>query len=104
MTEQLITYTVKSKTDGFIWLFKYHLNGIFKSFEIIDGELSAKQYQWLFCSGKFPGMESQLQGWKEKLKDNFEIIKAAPVLDFENLWNLYNHKVKKHEAEKAFKS
>lgn len=44
MTEPLTTYTVRSKEDGFIWVFKYGLNGTFRSFEVLDGELSLKQY------------------------------------------------------------
>lgn len=87
--EQVITYTIKSKTDGFIWLFKYDLNGIFKSFEILDGELSPKQYNWLFCTGNFPAKQIMLEGWKEKLKANFEIVKAEPVIDFEVFWKTY---------------
>ncbi|WP_268846769.1 hypothetical protein [Flavobacterium aestivum] len=88
--EQLIIYTVKSKSDGFIWRFKYDLKGIFKSFEILDGELSPKQYQWLFCSGHFPGKQLMIDAWKEKLKENFEIIKAEPNLDFDtSFWKTY---------------
>ncbi|WP_163444986.1 hypothetical protein [Flavobacterium columnare] len=87
--EQLTTYTIKSKTDGFVWLFKYDLNGIFKSFEILDGELSLKQYQWLFCSGRFPGKQIMIEAWREKLKANFEILKADPVIDFETFWHTY---------------
>lgn len=102
--EQLTTYTVKSKQSGYIWIFKYHLNGDFKSFEILDGTLSAKQIKWLFSGLNFPATESTMQiEWMGKtLKDNFEIIKAAPILNFENLWNLYGNKVSKFDAEKAF--
>ena len=38
----------------------------------------------------------------KELKANFEIVKAEPVLDFDNLWNLYGHKVAKWDAEKAY--
>jgi hypothetical protein len=105
MSEQLITYTVKSKASGFIWLFKYHLNGCFKSFEILDGTLSEKQILWLFSGSNFPATNQVMERvWMAKdLKANFEIVKAEPVLDFENLWNLYGHKVAKWDAEKAYK-
>ncbi|WP_163401461.1 hypothetical protein [Flavobacterium fluviatile] len=103
--EQLTIYTVKSKKNGYIWLFKYHLNGDFKSFEILDGSLSPKQITWLFSGSNFPSSENVMQNvWmSKKLKDNFEITKAAPVLDFENLWNLYGHKISKFDSEKQFK-
>ncbi|QYS86324.1 hypothetical protein JJC03_15600 [Flavobacterium oreochromis] len=87
--EQVTTYTVKSKMDCFIWVFKYNLNGVFRSFEVLDGELSPKQYNWLFNSGQFPGVQSMIDSWREKLKENFEIIKAEPVLDFDVFWKLY---------------
>lgn len=88
--EQGITYTVKSKTDGFIWLFKYDLKGDFKSFEILDGDLSAKQYNWLFCTGHFPGKQMMIDAWQSKLKENFEIIKSELDLDFDTaFWPNY---------------
>ena len=98
--ETLTTYTVKSKQNGYIWVFKYHLNGKLASFELMDCELSEKQEDWL--NGRFPFQEKHIVVWQEKLKDNFEIIKAAPILDFEVLWNQYNYKVKKEKSEAAF--
>lgn len=101
--EQLTTYTVKSKEKGLIFLFKYDLNGHLKAFEILEGELTPAQQSWLFAH--FPSNESQMKIVWQKTKvftDKFEIIKATPVLDFENLWNIYNNKVKKFEAEKSY--
>lgn len=102
--DQLTTYTVKSKQSGYIWLFKYGLNGNFISFQIMDGELSNKQIQWLFASENFPATETIMKSiWMGKtLQSNFEIIKAEPILDFVNLWNLYDNKVAKFDAEKSF--
>jgi hypothetical protein len=102
---QLITYTIKSKQSGYVWLFKYNLNGSFKSFEIMDGELSQKQILWLFAGSNFPATETIMKTvWMGKtLRDNFEIVKAEPVLNFENLWNMYGNKVSKFDAEKSFK-
>ena len=101
---QLTTYTVKSKAHGFVWLFKYHLNGAFCSFEILEGELSNNQIMWLFAGSNFPAHETIMKTmWLGKqLKSNFEIVQADPVLDFENLWELYGLKVKKEASEKAF--
>jgi len=102
--EQLTTYTVKSKEKGLIFLFKYDLNGHLKAFEILEGELSTSQIKFLF-SPNFPATEILMKTvWqKDKLyTERFEIIKAAPVLDFENLWQIYNNKVKKFEAEKSY--
>ncbi len=102
--EQLTTYTVKSKEKGLIFLFKYDLNGHLKAFEILEGELSQSQIKFLF-SPNFPATETLMKSvWqKEKLyTERFEIVKATPVLDFENLWQIYNNKVKKFEAEKSY--
>ncbi len=110
--DQLITYIIKSKLNGYVWRFKYHLNGNFKSFEILEGQLNAKQVKWLFGGknakdefqeAKFPILEETIKVWQKKLKDNFEITIETPDLTFDNFWNLYNYKVKKFEAEKAFK-
>lgn len=100
---QLTTYTVKSKLNGFIWLFKYHLNGSLFSFEILDGELALNQVTWLFLQGNFPFDERiMINVWIPKLKANFEIVKADPVLDFEALWKMYGRKEKRELSEKAF--
>ena len=40
---QLTTYRAKGKDSGLIFLFKYHLNGNLKLFEIEEGELSQLQ-------------------------------------------------------------
>ncbi|MDX6187969.1 hypothetical protein SGQ83_01290 [Flavobacterium sp. Fl-318] len=102
--EQLTTYTVKSKVNGFIWLFKYYLKGDLKSFEVLDGQLSQKQIVWLFASSNFPATENIMKKiWMSKsLKDNFEISVSMPEINFENLWSLYGHKVSKFDSEKAF--
>lgn len=111
MKEQCTTYIIKSKLNGYIWRFKYHLNGAFISFEILEGQLTAKQVLWLFGGknakdefqeAKFPILEKTIKVWEQKLKDNFEITIELPDLTFEGLWNLYGNKVKKFESEKAF--
>lgn len=104
-------YIIRSKLNGYVWRFKYHLNGDFKSFEILEGQLNAKQVLWLFGGmikdkfqqAHFPILESTIKIWESKLKENFEITIENPNLDFDTLWKLYDNKVKKFEAEKAFK-
>lgn len=99
------TYTVKSKEKGLMFLFKYCLKGHLKAFEILDGELNAKQMKWLFAAANFPADESIMRSVWQKEKtytSNFEIKKATPILDFENFWQLYNYKVKKELSEKAW--
>lgn len=96
-------YTVKSIQDGYIWQFKYTLNGDLKSFEILEGTLSANQMKWLFSSSNFAANESIMKTvWMQNLKKNFEITIGAPDLSFEAFWSLYNHKVKRVVSEKAW--
>lgn len=92
------TYTIKSKLNGYVWQFKYTLNGDFVSFEILEGKLNAIQVTWLFGGknkkdefqeGKFPILESSIKIWQTKLKDNFEITIGEPDLSFENLIKIY---------------
>jgi hypothetical protein len=106
------SYIIKSKLNGYIWRFKYLLNGSLYSYEILEGELNFAQVLWLFGGktdaghwqeGKFPVKEFMIKEWQNKLKQNFEITIEQPALTFEALWNLYENKVKKFECEKAFK-
>ncbi|NHN26781.1 hypothetical protein FIA58_013935 [Flavobacterium jejuense] len=107
---QETTYIIRSKLNGYVWRFKYHLNGSFKSFEILEGELNASQVLWLFGGkkqdkfqeGHFPIVESTIKVWQSKLKDNFEITIELPDISFNALWNLHDVKVKKVQAEKAY--
>lgn len=103
--EQLTTYRAKGKTIGLEFLFKYNLNGYLKVFEIADGELNDEQINWLF-SGNFPADENIIkERWMklEKYRKVFEIIVSPADLSFEALWVLYNYKVAKQDAIKAFK-
>lgn len=95
------TYTVKSKQDGYVWQFRYQLNGDLVGYEILSGKLSEKQVKWLFNGGNFPATESIMKAvWMPKLRANFEITVGAPELTFEAFWNAYGNKVgKKKMAE-----
>ena len=102
--EQLTTYRAKGKDIGLVFLFKYDLIGNLKVFKIEEGELNAKQMQWLF-SPNFPANESIIKSvWmKEKgYRDKFEVEVSPANLSFDAFWNLYDYKVKRHEAEKTF--
>ncbi|WP_300978907.1 hypothetical protein [Flavobacterium sp.] len=101
--EQLTTYRAKGKEIGMVFLFKYDLNGNLKGFEIAEGELNPDQIKWLFEN--FPATEILMTDiWMKDKKYTkvFEVEKSPPNLAFESLWNLYDNKVKKFEAEKAF--
>ena len=102
--EILTTYRAKGKTIGLEFLFKYDLNGSLKVFEIVDGELNGEQMQWLFSSN-FPATEEIIKtNWikLEKYEKVFEITTSPAVITFEALWNLYDYKVKRFDAEKSF--
>ena len=95
------TYTVKMQ-NGSVWVFKYNLNGILVFFNVLEGELSEKQQNFLYPQGNFPWKESQIKEWNKLYKTTIIEVGERDI-SFEALWNLYNHKVKKFEAEKAFK-
>lgn len=99
------TYTVKSRKDGFIWQFKYHLNGNLYSFTVLEGSLNGKQMKWLFGAANFPTLESIMKTiWMPQLRKNFEITVGEPDLSFEAFWNAYANKVgKKKMAENTWK-
>lgn len=98
------TYTIKSRKDGFVWQFKYDLNGNLTAFEILDGALSGNQMKWLF-SPNFPALETIMKtGWMKKLKKNFEITVGEPDLSFDSFWDAYDKKMgKKKMAQNTWK-
>ena len=103
--EQLTTYRAQGKEIGLVFLFKYDLNGNLKLFEICEGELVAKQISWLF-SANFPANEHQMQTiWmKDEKYTKVFIVEVSPAdLSFEALWNLYDYKVSRQDAETKFK-
>lgn len=103
--EQLTTYRAKGKEIGLVFLFKYDLKGNLKLFEVSEGELNEAQKGWLF-SANFPASESVMKDiWMKDKKYTkvFEIEKGLADLSFEALWKLYDHKIAKFYAEKAFK-
>lgn len=101
--DQLTTYTVKSKADGFVWVFKYHLNGDLESFKIVDGTLSQRQARWFFKEGNFPFVEGLIKGWQAQLRKNFEVTIGYPDLDFDAFWAAYAHRPRKAETKDYWK-
>lgn len=103
--DQLTTYRAKGKEIGLIFLFKYCLNGNLKLFEIAEGVLTPAQEDWLFNSKHFPSTEEKMKYWikNPKFIKIFIVEKSPAVLTFEALWELYDHKIKKHESENKFK-
>lgn len=105
MNEQLTTYRAKGKEIGVQFLFKYDLKGNLRLFEIVEGELNAKQMKWLYAMGNFPGCESIMKSvWmKEKAyKDKFEVEVSPADLSFDALWNLYGYKESRKNAERFY--
>ena len=100
-SNQLTTYTVTGKNAPIVWQFKYHLNGLLSEFKLLEGELDAKQINWLFVQGKFPYLEKQIKGWSAI--SNFRIEVGEPDLSFDSFWNAYGNKVgKKKMAENTW--
>lgn len=96
----LIIYKVKGKEVGLEFIFKYDLSGFLIEFKK-NVELSEEQRKWLY-SERFPEDESLMQKWIAYLKSKFTVVKVPPDLSFENLWTIYNYKVAKADAIKAF--
>ena len=94
------TYTVKMQ-NGSVWVFKYNLNGILVYFDVLEGELSEKQQDFLYPQGKFPWRESHIKDWSKLYKTAIVEVGERDI-SFEALWNLYKEKVKRVQAEKAF--
>lgn len=103
--EQHTTYRAKGKTIGLIFLFKYDLNGNLKAFQIEQGQLNGEQMKWLFSHSNFPADESIIRSlWmKDEKYTKVFIVEVSPAdLSFEALWNLYNKKESRKDAEKIF--
>lgn len=101
---QQTIYACKGKKEGRTLLFKYDLSGNLIAFEIHGNAITPKQIEWLY-SQNWPWTERVMkEHWMRdnEIKAAFEIKVSPPDLSFEALWNLYDHKVKRVEAEKNF--
>jgi len=91
----LTTYIITGTNTNIIWQFKYRLDGLLYEFKLMQGDLDAKQINWLFIKGNFPYQEKQIKAWTA-IK-NFKIEVGQPDLSFDNFWNTYNNKVGKRK-------
>lgn len=101
MTNLYTTYTVKGRNFPNVWMFKYDLNGFLKEWILEEAELTEKQKQWLFNPVRFPYLESDIKTHFMAIK-NFDVIVGEPDISFDAFYSLYNKKVSKHTAEKAW--
>ena len=83
----LKTYTVKMQ-NGDIWQFKYNLNGVLVFFNVMEGDLSEKQEQFLYVQGNFPWKEAQIKGWS-KLYKTIKVEEGERDLSFNAFWKMY---------------
>lgn len=99
--EPVTTYTIHGKGFPVLMVFKYGLNGIFKSLELKDGEFSEKFRRFLFNPNNFPYFESDVKNWEAR--PNIKVEVGEPEIDFDTFWNLYNYKVGKPKTIKEWK-
>lgn len=93
-------YNVIGSNFTGVMIFKYGLNGILNSFELVDAdEMSKEQVRWLF-SGHFPYREQQLSHFRT-IK-TFTVSEGKIDMSFETFWNTYQNKVKRSMAIKAW--
>lgn len=96
--EQFTTYTVKAKHRPDVWVFKYHLNGVLHSFEVLEGVMQEQQIKWLFHNGNFPYLEAKAKAFsKIRNKEKqlvFDVSVGLPDLTFQAFWDAYAHKRK----------
>lgn len=113
MEQPCTTYTIKSIQDGYVWVFKYDLNGDYLEFKKLSGDLKQKQAEWLIGKdvfkeienpetkemqltkvgekkGNFPINENTMKTvWMPNLKKNFEIKVNLPEITFDLFWKTY---------------
>lgn len=94
------TYTVKATNHPIVWVFAYDLTGMLVRFEVLDGQLSQQQAQWLFQPHHFPWHESRLQPWFKNKKVTIET--GEPDLSFDAFYNAYGYKIKKVVAQRSW--
>jgi hypothetical protein len=87
MEQLTTTYTVKMQ-NGDVWQFKYNLNGILVYFNVLEGDLSKKQEDFLYVEGKFPYKVEHIKKWKSTYK-TIIIEVGEPNLTFETFWKMY---------------
>ena len=101
--ESLTIYRATGKTIGLVLLFKYDLKGDLREFKIEEGELTNEQMKWLY-SERFPANEQLIKRWStnDNYKKVFTVEKFNSDISFNAFWVLWNLKIKKELAEKAW--
>jgi hypothetical protein len=93
-------YNIVGSSFTGIMVFKYCLNGLLTSFELIDAEpLSDDRIKWLF-SRHFPYKETQINNLRAY--KNFTVTEGEFDLSFDVIYDLYKNKVKGVVAKKAW--
>lgn len=100
----ITTYRAKGKKIGLVMLFNYDLKGNLKAFSIDEGVLDPTQQNWLFDIRHFPSNEDKMKFWASSpdFLNKFDVQIIPADLSFENAWNIYNYKMSKKDAEKAY--
>lgn len=100
LEDPVTTYTIRGRNFPVIMVFKYGLNGVFKSLQLTEGEFTDKFREFLFHPERFPYLESNMEYWKSR--KNVEVTIGEADVSFENFWNLYKLKVGKIDSEKLW--
>lgn len=96
------TYLIKHLKKEFELLLKFDLSGELIEFQRKDETHDPRINEWLFSQKMFPYNLERMEIWKEKLTETFSVQKSPADLSFENLWRIYNYKIAKADAIKAF--
>ena len=95
---ELITYKVTFKETNDEWLFQYRsADSVIHSFYNIKGNRILN----LFENGQFPGTKQEIENWTN-YKKHVTIEIVLNDYSFDAFWKVYNLKVKKEPAQKAF--
>lgn len=95
---ELTTYKVTFKETADEWIFQYRKkDGFIYSFTNLKGTRIGS----LLSKNQFPQTIEMVEQWS-KFKQLIKIELMLEDYSFDNFWNLYNLKVKKEKAEKAY--
>lgn len=100
--EALTTYMITGKKIGFIWEFKYDLNGHLREFKILEGKLSGNQMKWLFQGSNFPASEMLMKSlWinNKEINSLIEFSIGEPDITFDLFMKNYPKGGKRKRAE-----
>jgi hypothetical protein len=111
MSTAVTTYLVEGREIGIKFLFKYNLNGLINSFNVVGDEMNDKQVDWLFklpegaLYPRFPAKEAEFkERWinDKAMQKKFTITEEPPDLSWEAMWELYDHKRSRKDSIKSY--